>query len=200
MARELFEVEGLAAFEVAEADLDDLQRLLGGAPRYEELAAGGPVPADAARETYDARPPADWTYSRRWLVGFREEQGGELVAIADVVTDLLAAGVWHIGLFLLPERLHGTGLAQRAYAALESWMRNGGARWLRLGVIEGNVRAERFWRRLGYAEVRKRQGVVMGRRTHVILVMAKSLGGRPLDEYLSLVPRDRRPDGDPGRT
>jgi GNAT superfamily N-acetyltransferase len=185
----LFRAPGLAASEIREEELGELQRLFEEAPGYNELAEGQPVAGDAARETYDARPPSEWPYSRRWLIGFRE--GPELVAVADVVSDLLAPGVWHVGLFLLPERRHGTGLAPRAYEALETWMRASGAHWLRLGVIEGNLRAERFWRRRGYVETRRRGGVAMGRKTQTIIVMAKPLVGGTLARYLALVPRDR---------
>ena len=38
----------------------------------------------------------------------------------------------------IARRLHGQGLAGPLYHALESWMRGSGARWLRLGVVEGH--------------------------------------------------------------
>jgi hypothetical protein len=62
---------------------------------------------------------------------------------------------------------------------------------LRLGVVEGNVRAERFWQRCGFVAVRTRDGVQMGPRTHTIRVMFKPLAGGSLQEYLALVARDR---------
>jgi hypothetical protein len=59
--------------------------------------------------------------------------------------------------------------------------------------LAGHARAERFWEGRGYREVRRREGVVMGRRTNVIRVMAKPLQGQSLDDYYALVPRDRDP-------
>ena len=100
-----------------------------------------------------------------------------------------------MGLFLVPERLHGTGFAQCAYAALEAWMAAAGARWLRLGVVQGNDRAERFWRSRGYRVVRERDGVAMGRKVNRLLVMAKPLAGETLDDYFALVERDRPASG-----
>ena len=70
-------------------------------------------------------------------------------------------------------------------------MRTGGARWSRLGVAEGNARAERFWEKTGYVELRKREGVELGRRSHTIRVMVKALDGGAREEYLALVERDR---------
>ena len=70
-------------------------------------------------------------------------------------------------------------------------MKAGGAKWLRLGVVAGNTRAERFWEKCGYREVRTREGVRMGERLNTLRVMMKPLGRGSVDEYLQLVPRDQ---------
>ena len=70
-----------------------------------------------------------------------------------------------------------------------------GAAWIRLGVVEGNVKAERFWRKTGYREVRKRLGIAMGSRTNDVRVLVKPLERRSIAEYLSLVERDN-PDSE----
>ena len=86
---------------------------------------------------------------------------------------------------------HGSGVAQTLYQQLERFASDSGARWLRLGVVRGNARAERFWERCGFVEVRMRRAVAMGKRVNDLRVMAKPLAGGTLGEYLSLVPRDR---------
>ena len=87
--------------------------------------------------------------------------------------------------------LHGDGTARAIYEALERWMKAGGAKWLRLGVVAGNTRAERFWEKCGYRELRTREGVRMGERLNTLRVMMKPLGRGSVDEYLQLVPRDQ---------
>ena len=186
----LFAGEGFAAFELSPEDAAEVQRVYEAAPSYFRIALGAEAEADAARKTFELRPPPDMAYSRKRVIGFRAP-AGELAAVADVIEDLMAAHVWHVGLFLVPERLHGSGFAQRAYAALEAWMAAGGAQWLRLGVVGGNDRAERFWRSRGYRLVREREGVAMGRKVNRLLVMAKPLAGATLEEYFALVARDR---------
>ena len=77
-------------------------------------------------------------------------------------------------------------------------MRRGGARWLRLGVVLGNARAEAFWQRVGYAEVRQRLNVDTGGRLNTIRVMVKPLGlDACFDDYLAMVCRDRPESGLP---
>ena len=66
-----------------------------------------------------------------------------------------------------------------------------GAKWLRLGVVRGNTRGERFWESVGYVQTRLRHGVEFGAKTNTLRVMFKPLGAGALEEYLSLVPRDR---------
>jgi hypothetical protein len=63
------------------------------------------------------------------------------------------------------------------------WAHDLGAQWMRLGVVEGNTRAERFWERCAFVEMRRRDGVEMGTRTHTIRVMAKPLDGGTPREY-----------------
>jgi GNAT superfamily N-acetyltransferase len=140
-------------------------------------------------ELHDA-PPPDVTLSRTWVLGFVDD-AGELVAMANVASDFLAGGVWLVGLFVVASSLHGTGTSAEIHRALESWIRGNGARWLRLAVVEGNVKAERFWPKVGYADVRRRTGIAMGERVNTLRIMVKPLGGGALREYLALVARDR---------
>jgi len=62
---------------------------------------------------------------------------------------------------------------------------------MRLGVVVGNTRAERFWSRCGFLPVRLREGYVIGRQTNVVAVLVKPLADRTLQDYLALVARDR---------
>ncbi len=103
----------------------------------------------------------------------------------------MAVGVHHLGFLMTATRTHGTGLARRVSDAYEHWAMEHGARWLRLGVVAANTRAEAFWRRVGYVEVRREGEYVMGHRTHVMITMIKPLGAENLSNYLDAIPRDR---------
>lgn len=190
LADPLFEVGPWTCVELDSDAVPTLQAFFEANPGY-HLAVEGRVPGPhAAREEFESPPPAEWGYNKRWMLGFLAA-GGEMIAMASVVSNLLAEGVWHLGLFIVATSLHGNGTAHELYGGLESWMRVKGARWLRLGVVDGNRRAERFWRRHGFVEVRRRLGVQMGERVNEVCVMAKPLDGGVLSEYLALVVRDR---------
>ena len=186
----LFGAGGLRAFEMRAEDVPALQRFFEANPEY-YLAVTGEAPGDReAQEEFHSGPPADWPHTKLWPIRFVDE-GGSMVAMANLVSDLLAPGVWHIGLFIVATALHGSGAAQAMYGQLEAWTHAQGAQWLRLGVVAGNARAERFWERAGYVEVRDRGGIRLGARTHTVRVMVKPLAGGTLPQYLALVVRDR---------
>jgi GNAT superfamily N-acetyltransferase len=182
--------ENTGWFELGEGDLPELQRFIEANPQYWRVVMEREPSATAAREMFDDRPPDDWVWERQWLVALRDA-ASDMIAMAEITEGMLAAGVWHVGLFITAARLHGTGRSEKAYAALERWMRASGARWVRLGVVVGNARAERFWEKAGFTEVKRRCGIEVEGRERDLRVMAKALGDASLREYLALVERDR---------
>lgn len=186
----LFAGDGWKASELHQADVPRLQAFFDTNPDY-FLTIGGEGPkATTAQEEFDSVPPPEFPYRQRWMLAWTDDDGA-MVAMADVVADLFAPRVWHIGLFIVATSLHGHGTASLMYRQLEQWIRAGGAQWLRLGVVVGNVRAERFWARQGYAELRRRHDVPMGVRSNTVRVLLKPLGDGAIAEYLELVGRDR---------
>jgi len=175
---------------MTDADQPLLQRFFEANPEYHLAVEGAPPGPGAAQAELDALPPEDWRFEKKWLLRFGDA-GDPMIGMADLISELFVDGVWHIGLFIVATRLHGSGTAPALYEALESWLRAQGCRWIRLGVVAGNARAERFWENCGYREVRKRLAVTMGRKTNDVRVMVKPLAGGSLRQYLSAVTRDR---------
>ena len=186
----LFTAGQWRAVEMGEADIPALQAFFEANPEYYLAVRGTPPSPTEAREELESTPPPDFRFERVRLLKFVPGEG-PMAAMASITSNMLADGVWHVGLLIVATKLHGSGAARDIYRALEDWMRSRGAKWLRLGVVAGNARAERFWERLGYVEVRKRLAVPMGARVNDLRVMAKPLGGGSIDEYLALVARDR---------
>ena len=183
-------IQGLHTIELLPEREAGLQRFFEANPQYFIAVNGEPAGPNEAPEEIHAELPAGWPFTKKWLVG-HADANGELVGMVNVITDLLAPRVWHIGLFMVATARHGTGDAQALYRSTEDWAASNGATWMRLGVVLGNARAERFWARQGYAQARTRTAVPMGRLVNSVSVMVKPLAGGTLCDYLSLVPRDR---------
>jgi GNAT superfamily N-acetyltransferase len=167
-----------------------LQRFFEENPAYFLATSGEPASPKEALEEITSEVPAGTPFTKKWVVGY---VGADnlLAAMANVITDLLAPSIHHIGTFILATKLHGSGQAQVLYRGLERWAVSEGAAWLRLGVVRGNARAERFWASQGYLWVRERPGIEMGKRVVTVRNMVKPLAGGSLEEYFALAPRDR---------
>jgi len=185
----LFSFGGYSVHALSPASVPTIQRFFEANPDYFLTVHGVPPRSDEAQQEFEHRPPAFMPYSHQWFLGFYDGDD-ELGAFAVILSDFIASNVWHLGLFMLAGKLRRTGASETLYRGLESWMRGQGAKWIRLGVVEGNEPAERFWRNMSYTEVRKRSDVDTGVRRHTISVRVKVLADSPLSRYFSLVPRD----------
>lgn len=187
----VFSAAGLQAQELHAGEMPAVQAFFDANPGYFLTINGQPAPPDAAQRDFDERPPPHLAWTRRWFLGLFDAQG-TIAGVVDVVSDLSAPGIWHLALFMLGSDRHGGGDAQACCDALEAWIRAQGAQWLRLGVVAGNTRAERFWARQGYVETRVREGIDTGGRINALRVLVKPLTEAvDLESYRARVPRDR---------
>ena len=176
--------------ELLEGDIAAIQQLYDANPEYSQIVLGrAPRDGDAQHEFHD-RPPVEFPMERKFMLGFVDADE-ELLGVAEIVSDLFAKSVWHIGLFLVATNQHGNGLAHKFYKAIELAMHANGAHWLRLGVVADNARGVRFWQRCGFRQLRVREDYALGDRRHTLLVMVKPLAGGGVPAYLALVERDR---------
>jgi GNAT superfamily N-acetyltransferase len=183
-------VRGLAAIELRVEHADLLQRFFHANPEYFLEINGAPAGRSAGRDEINDLPASEFSYSQRWVLGYLD-RNRELAAVASVVRDLFVTGVWHIGMFIVETARHGRGDAQAIHEGIARWAVVSGARWLRLAVVRGHARAERFWESLGYAQVSTRDGIQLGDRLRTLRVMVKPLGTATVGDFLLLVPRDR---------
>ena len=187
----VFATDEFVVHEATRADVSELQALVEANPEYWLLTRGQLPPADFAAQCFEHYPPADMTYSANLILLVRDARISKLIGQLDVATDLMIRGVYHLGYFMIATQAYGTGLGYRLYKAYERWTLQREARWLRLGVFEANTRAEAFWRRLGYLELKRQDNYRFGNLSHTLITMLKPLSGATVDEYLEAVPRDR---------
>ena len=187
-----FHTSAFAARPLRRDEVPALQDLFDASPEYFQIVNGRHAKPDEAAEEFDELPPPDMPFGGRWCLGLYTDKD-ELIGVAIGLSDFLAPQVWHLGLFWLATPWHGRGVAAALYRALEAWAQARGARWMRLGVVVGNARAEAFWLREGYVEVKRREAVDTGGRLNDLRVMVKPLEpGATLATYLARVGRDRQ--------
>jgi RimJ/RimL family protein N-acetyltransferase len=127
-----------------------LQHVLESSPAYFHTVTGLPPGPAEAQSTFTALPPGkDYDDKRVWGL----YAGDDMIGCADVIRGYPVRDKAVIGLLLLAEHWQRRGFG-RAFALLVERMI---AAWpeittLRIGVIEQNVGAVAFWRKLGYVE------------------------------------------------
>jgi len=183
-------LQGVHTVELTSDQAPLLQRFFEENPAYFLATSGEPAGPQEGLEEITSQLPAEMSFTKKWVVGY-VGANGFLIAMANVISDLLAPSIFHIGTFIVATERHGSGEAQILNRGLEEWAAANGAAWLRLGVVEGNTRAERFWVAQGYVSVRERPGIEMGKRVVTVRNMIKPLSGGALEEYFTLAPRDR---------
>ena len=187
--RLLFESRHFVARELRSDEVPVLQALFDTNPDYFITVNGGPPAPDEAQREFEELPPPHLSYGEHWFAGVFD-RARVLKGLVVLVTDLGAQGVWHTALFFVERGLRGSGAAMELHQSLEARALASGAQWLRLGVIAGNHRAERFWAKCGYTEVRTRDLVNAAGQAKTVKVLVKPLAGGTLAEYLETVPRD----------
>lgn len=190
-----FASAAMRARPLTRQEVPALQALFDASPEYFQIVEGRPASPDTAQVEFDERPPAHLPWRWQWVLGV-EDLGGRLQGCIVLTEHLCAEGVGHIGLFWLATPLHGQGLGAGLYQALEAWARARGLRWLRLGVVQGNGPAERFWARHGFQTLRERQLPREDGSPRCVHTLLKPLAAPGLDaaavaDYLALVPRDQ---------
>ncbi len=169
----IFKVQGQAVAFLSAKDPGDLQGLLERAADYYLLVCGeSPAPGAAQRLMADL-PPGK-TLDDKLVMGVFGDQG--LIGVMDVVRDYPERGVWWIGLLLLDPVTRGQGLGEALYRSFEPWAGQLGAQAIGLGVVEKNVRAVHFWKRLGFIALDKKPQTV-GRLDQVVLRMWRQIPG-----------------------
>ncbi|MFT3816064.1 MAG: GNAT family N-acetyltransferase [Rubrivivax sp.] len=131
------------------ADVERLQQLFERAPRYAEATTGESVSAAAAREALEALPPGKLQEDKFVFGAFTDDD--VLVGCADLIRGYPSPSVAYVGLLLVDERLenrgYGTEILKQIEAIAVGWAV---CIKLRLGVVQANERALRFWSRQGF--------------------------------------------------
>ncbi|MHC1781715.1 MAG: GNAT family N-acetyltransferase [Anaerolineaceae bacterium] len=100
----------------------------------------------------------------------------KLVGVIDSIDGYPTEGMWFIGLFLLHPGCRGNGTGRVWLKAYEAYARAGGAKCIRLGVVEQNTRGRSFWEKNGFSFEARRPPVRYGNKDNIVLVMRKELG------------------------
>lgn len=173
MAEPAFTFDGYSAVRLSAADAAELQALHERCSDYFELIEGVPTRPTAAAEDLADLPPGK-VLDDKFYFGIRSGDG-TLVGALDLLRDYPGPGTWGIGLLMLDPAARGTGLGARIYAAAREWVAAQGGHTILLAVLEQNTPAERFWRRLGFAETARKPFVAATGFASTAIIMTQRI-------------------------
>lgn len=143
---------------------------------YHELEEGIPTRPGAAEHLLTRLPPGK-TPADKHVLGLHAPDG-DLVGVLDLIQDFPGAREWTLGLLMIDPATRAAGLGTRLFHALERAIAAPGGTAIYLGVLEHNVRAERFWRRLGFVELRRQDYTSASGHLSRVIVMRYGLTGQ----------------------
>lgn len=146
----------------------DVQALCERCSDFSELIEGRPPEKDAGHSILFDLPP-NKELKDKYVYGVYSENG-DLVAVIDMVKDYKVTGEWIIGLMMIDPNERGNGLGRRLHELLKAWVLSEQGSKLRIGVVEENRRAYKFWREMGYVEV-DRVKRTYGNKEHTVISM-----------------------------
>jgi ribosomal protein S18 acetylase RimI-like enzyme len=154
-------------------DVPLLQELYERCSDFQELTEGMPRVPGAAEHLLTALPPGK-SPADKHVLGLHSPQG-ELLGVLDLIRDYPDAGEWWVGLLMLDPRARGGGVGTRLLRATERVIAAAGGASIYLCVLEHNTAAERFWRRMGFTELRRQPHTSMSGKASRVIVMRHDL-------------------------
>ncbi|WP_197034507.1 GNAT family N-acetyltransferase [Streptobacillus canis] len=136
-------------------DADEILRIYESNDEYFKICP--PEPSNESVLNDMVMIPEEFDINNKKFLGiFIEER---LVGVLDLLEGYPTKEVLWIGLLLIDKNFQNKGIATRV---LEEFVYNMGYETIRLGYIDVNVKAERFWKKNGFAkEIKKVDNVIV---------------------------------------
>jgi len=161
--------------ELSEADVLEVADLYDRCADYFLLQDGTASTLADAKELFTDVPP-EKDADDQTVLGWRDDGG--LYAIAAILRDYPREGTWYLGFMMVDAARRGQGLGRSIYGAIEEWATMRGAAEIRLAVLEANEAGERFWRSLGFGEVRRVGPDTFKVKSHRRIELSRHVNGR----------------------
>jgi GNAT superfamily N-acetyltransferase len=140
----------LKILEGREGEVDDVQRVIEGAPNYSINISGHTASPEDGKELFDAIAPGK-EFQDKFVFGIYLND--YMIGCIDLCRAFPNESTVTLGLFLLSEKNQRKGLGTEAYKKLEEVIKGwGDFEKIRLGVLVSNIEVLPFWHKMGYKE------------------------------------------------
>ncbi len=172
-----FEFEiGLPEYTVQQLTLEDLgeiQTIYEKCLDYVLLIDGHAADPAGIEEDFQFVPSGK-SIDDKFVYGIIHRKAG-MVGLLDTLRWYPDQTTWWIGEFLIMPDARSQGLGEKVIESFVEYARARGAQAIMLGVVAENVRAYKFWNRIGFAFVRETEPRQFGNKTQTVKVMRRVL-------------------------
>ena len=151
-------------------DLRILQVLLEKCSDYLTFQDEDSVKLSAAQDLFNAMPDGIEDKDKNISGIFNDQK--QLIGVFDLIKNYPSSKTLMLGLMLLEPSSRGKEIGSKAYEVLEESVSSQLFNKVRLGVLFGNEKGLRFWKRMGFTET----GEVKQHLSNKVLVLEKNIG------------------------
>ncbi len=155
------------------ADIEAMQGLYDRCLDFMLLIDGHAADPGGVEEDFLFVPPGN-SSEDKFIYGIFDRQG-DLIGVLDTLRGYPEEKTWWIALLLFVPEIRSLGLGEKVLEAFAGFVRASGAQAIMLGVVEENPRAYKFWSRMGFEFVQKREPEQFGNKMHSVIVMRRNL-------------------------
>lgn len=146
-------VNGYKIKSLSTYDFNDVEKLCENCSDYYILVDGVLPTIKEVNEIFTDLPP-NKSYEDKFVLGIFTNND-KLVGLVDLIRDFPTVGEWMLGLMIIDADERGNGLGTIAHKALNEWAISLGAKTFRIGVVQENYGALKFWTGLGYIKIKE---------------------------------------------
>lgn len=136
------------------------------------ILSGGVFPSKEEINDIFTDLPPNKNLEDKFLLGVYKFE--ELIGMVDIIKDFPTIGEWTLGLMLIEPGERGNGLGKIIHKELIKWAKGLGAKTFRIGVIEDNHKAFKFWSNLEYIKIKEVE-MDFKSKNHVANIMSYKL-------------------------
>lgn len=152
---------------------DIIQKLYEQCIDFAYFTEGKPSAPTAAFEEFKSVPEGKTTQDK-YIFGLFDINN-ILLGMIESIRHYPNHETWWIGLMLLYPKQQHLGLGTDFYQAFENWVSLQRIQFISLAVIQYNEAGLKFWKKMGFLEIRQTSRKQFGHKTHTLYVMQKKL-------------------------
>ncbi len=167
---------GLQNYSVHRMSLEDIaaiQEVYDKCLDYMLLVDGHAADPNAVEEDFQSVPPGK-SNEDKFVFGITDSRK-RIAGLLDILRWYPDETTWWIDTLLLIPESRSRSLGEKVIQGFVDYVRASGAQAIMLGVVEENIRASKFWTRMGFELVRETEPRQFGNKMQRLKIMRRNL-------------------------